>query len=153
LLFAAYLDTGYKIVLLIHIVAVLVALAPAVAHPVMYEFEKRREDGDLAALGQRMAAASRVYGIALVIAGIVGIGLISMSDDVIAWGDTWIWLSLVLWVALNGALHGLMLPAEKALGAGEDGAQKRIETVGPILVVLALVLLYLMVVKPGGGGI
>jgi uncharacterized membrane protein len=153
MLLAGYLDTGYKIVLLIHIVAVLIALAPAVAHPVMYELEKRRDDGDVAALGRRMAAASRIYGVALLIAGIVGIGLISMSDDVIAFGDTWIWLSLILWVVLNGVLHGVMIPAERALGAGEEGAQKRIESVGPILVVLALVLLYLMVVKPGGGGI
>jgi uncharacterized membrane protein len=153
MLLAGYLDTGYKIVLLIHIVAVLIALAPAVAHPVMYELEKRRDDGDVVALGRRMAAASRIYGVALLIAGIVGIGLISMSDDVIAFGDTWIWLSLILWVVLNGVLHGVMIPAERALGAGEEGAQKRIESVGPILVVLALVLLYLMVVKPGGGGI
>ena len=153
MLLAGYLDTGYKIVLLIHMVAVLIALAPAVAHPVMYELEKRRDDGDVAALGRRMAAASRIYGVALLIAGIVGIGLISMSDDMIAFGDTWIWLSLILWVVLNGVLHGVMIPAERALGAGEEGAQKRIESVGPILVVLALVLLYLMVVKPGGGGI
>lgn len=149
MILAAYRDTGYNLVLFLHIVAALVAMAPAVVHPILFELEKRRGDADPVALAGRIAAASRIYAIAVVVAGLIGIGLISMSDDVIAWGDTWVWLSLVVWIALNGVLHGAMLPAEKALAGGDRAAMKKIDTVGPVLGVMVLVLIYLMTAKPG----
>jgi len=153
MILAAVGDTGYKIVLLLHIVAVIVALAPAVVHPIMFTLEKQRDDGDVAALATRITGLpTRIYSIALVLAGVLGIGLISMGDDVIAWGDTWVWLSLVLWVVLNGVLHGVMFPTEKAIAAGDTAAIDKADKVGPVLVLLSLVLLYLMVLKPGGSG-
>lgn len=151
MLIAAYRDTGYNLVLFLHVVAVLVAMAPAVAHPIMFELEKRRDDGDMVALSQRVASASRFYAIAVVVAGVIGFGLVSMSGGLIEWGDTWVWLSIVVWVALNGVLHGAMIPAEKALAGGDRAALTKIERVGPVLGVLVLVLIYLMTVKPGGG--
>lgn len=151
MLIAAYRDTGYNIVLFIHIVAALVAMAPAVVHPILFEMEKRRDDGDVVALGRRVAATGRIYAIAVIVAGIIGFGLISMSSSLIEWGDTWVWLSILVWVALNGVLHGAMLPAERQLGQGDRSAMAKIDRVGPILGVMVLVLIYLMTVKPGGG--
>lgn len=151
MLIAAYRGTGYNLVLFSHIVTVLIAVAPAVAHPILFELEKRRADGDLVALAQRVAATSRIYVIALVVAGVVGFGLVSMSDGLIEWSDTWVWLSILIWVALNGVLHGAMLPAERALAGGDRSAMAKIERVGPVLTVMVLVLIYLMTVKPGGG--
>jgi uncharacterized membrane protein len=153
MILAAYRDSGYKIVLFIHIVTMLVAVAPAVAHPLMFALEKKRTDGDLVMLGKRVIAAERIYVVALIVTGVVGFGLISMSDSVIGWGDTWVSLSILVWIAMNGVLHGAMLPAEKALAAGDETAMKKIDTFGPILVIMVLVLSYLMVVKPGGGGL
>ena len=153
MILAAFNDTGYKIVLLLHIIAVIVAIAPAVVHPIMFALEKQRDDGDIAALATRITGLpTRIYSIALVLSGVLGIGLISMSDDVIAWGDTWVWLSLVLWAVLNGVLHGVMLPAEKAMAAGDTAAAEKADKIGPVLSLLVLVLLYLMVLKPGGSG-
>jgi len=151
MLLAAYRDTGYNVVLFLHVVAALVAMVPAVAHPIMFELEKRRDDGDLVALARRIVPASRIYAIAVVIAGVIGVGLVSMSDDLIEWGDTWVWLAILVWVALNGVLHGAMIPAEKALAGGDRSALAKIDRVGPALGVMVLVLIYLMTVKPGGG--
>lgn len=151
MIIAAYRDTGYNVMLFAHIVAVLVAMAPAVVHPILFEFEKRRPDGDQVALAGRIAPTGRIYAIAVIVAGIIGIGLISMSDDIIGWGDTWVWLSLLIWVAMNGVLHGAMLPAERAVAGGDSTAMKKIETVGPVLTLMVLALVYLMVLKPGGG--
>jgi uncharacterized membrane protein len=153
MILAAYRDSGYKIVLFIHIVTAIVAIAPAVVHPILLEFEKRRDGGDVVALGGRVAATSRIYAIAFVVSGVVGFGLISMSDSVIAWGDTWVWLSIVVWIAVNGVLHALVFPAERGLGEGDESAVKRLDTFGPVAGVLVLVLVYLMTVKPGGGGL
>lgn len=151
MLIAAYRDTGYNIVLFAHIVAVLVAMAPAVVHPILFEMEKRRDDGDAVALAGRIAPTGRIYAIAVIVAGVIGFGLISMSESAIGWGDTWVWLSIVVWIALNGVLHGAMLPAERALADGDRSAMAKIERVGPALGLMVLVLVYLMTVKPGGG--
>jgi uncharacterized membrane protein len=151
MLIAAYRDTGYNVVLFLHVVAALVAMVPAVAHPILFELEKRRDDGDLVALARRIVPASRIYAIAVVVAGVIGVGLVSMSDDLIEWGDTWVWLAILVWVALNGVLHGAMIPAEKALAGGDRSALAKIDRVGPALGVMVLVLIYLMTVKPGGG--
>ncbi|MDW3215909.1 MAG: hypothetical protein R8G01_18065 [Ilumatobacteraceae bacterium] len=151
MLIAAYRDTGYNLVLFLHIVAVLVAMAPAVVHPILFELEKRRDDGDLVALSQRIAASAQIYAIAVVVAGVIGFGLVSMSDGLIEWGDTWVWLSILVWIALNGVLHGAMFPAERQLAGGDRSAMAKIERIGPVLGVMVLALIYLMTVKPGGG--
>lgn len=153
MLLAAYRDTAYDIVLLLHILTVIIALAGAVAHPIMFQLETKRDEPDMVGLLQRLAPASRIYAIVLAVTGIIGFGLISMSDEVIAWGDTWVWLSIVLWVAINGVTHGMLLPAERAVADGDESAVKRVVLAGQIVAVIALVLLYLMVLKPGGGGL
>jgi uncharacterized membrane protein len=149
MLLAAYRDTGYKIVLLLHIITMVIALAGAVAHPLMVEFEQRRDDADVVKLAQRMVAASRIYVISFALAGVIGFGLVSMSDDVIKFGDAWVWLSIVIWLAINGILHALLLPAERSLAGGDESALAKVKQFGGIVSVLILVLLYLMVVKPG----
>lgn len=149
MIFATYRDTGYNVVLFLHIVAVLVAIAPAVVHPILFTLEQRRADGDLVALATRVAPTGRIYAIALVVAGVIGVGLVSMSDSVLSFGDTWVWVSILLWVALNAVLHAAMLPAERELAAGDTGAIKRIGSVGPVLTILIVALIFLMTVKPG----
>ncbi len=147
---ADYADTGYNIVLLLHIIAVIVALAPAVVHPILFGLEQKRADGDIVALAGRVTGLpTRVYTIALVVAGVLGIGLISMGDPIIEWGDTWVWLSVVLWIALNGALHAVMLPTERALAEGDLTVVAKLDRVGAALTALVIVILYLMVLKPG----
>ena len=153
MILAAYRDSGYKTVLLIHILASIVAAVPAIAHPVLFELEKRRTERDVVELGGRVAATQRIYLIAVIVSGVVGFGLISMSDNVISWGDSWVWLSIVFWIALNGVMHGALFPAEKALAGGDEAAMAKIDMFGRVLAVLVLVLVYLMVVKPGGGGL
>ena len=149
MLLAAYRDTGYKIVLLLHIITMIVSMTGAVAHPLMFGLEGRRADPDPVALAQRIITPSKIYAACFALAGIIGFGLISMSDDVIGWGDTWVWLSIVIWLVVNGLLHAVILPSEVAVARGETTALARLESVGKVAMVLILVLLYLMVVKPG----
>ena len=149
MLLAAYRDTGYNIVLLLHIITVIVSLAGAVAHPLLIQMEERRDDGDIVALAGRLVAPSRIYGIAFAVAGLIGFGLISMSDEVIQWGDTWVWLSIILWVAATGILHGALVPAVQTLSGGDTAALDRVKMFGAIATALILVTLYLMVLKPG----
>lgn len=150
MLIAAYRDTGYNIVLLLHVAAVIVGLAGAIAHPLMYQLEKRRAEPDMVALAQRIAAPSRIYAIVFAIAGVIGFGLISMSDSVIEWGDAWVWLSIVVWFVATGLLHGFVVPADRAAAAGDSSAAETSANIGLVVLALVVVLLYLMILQPGG---
>jgi uncharacterized membrane protein len=143
-------STGYDVMLFLHIAAVLVAMAPAFTHPLL-ERQSRSLDpaGRASVLGFIAQNSRRVYAPALVLTGLFGFGLIGMSDEVWEFGQTWVWLSILVWLAMNGVLHAMMIPAERALGAGDETALKKVETSGQILTVMLLVMLYLMVFKPG----
>ena len=154
MLLASVSDTPYKIMLFAHILLIFIALSPVVVHTIMFKLELKRPDGDLAAVASRVIGLpTKIYDGALILGAILGFGLISMSDDVISMGDTWVWLSIVLWVAFMGVLHGLIYPTEAAIARGDEDAVAQLDKVGPIGIILALVLLFLMVVKHGGGGL
>jgi len=50
---------------------------------------------------------------------------------------------------MNGVLHGMIVPGEKAIGAGDDVGGKKAELGGQLMTVMFLVTLFLMVFKPG----
>lgn len=147
MLLATLRNTGYNIVLFIHVLSVLIAMGGAVAHPILFELEKRRSDSDLVSLAQRIGTPSRIYAISYALTGLIGFGLVSMGDW--SWSATWIWLSLVLWIVTNGLLHGVMLPAERAIAAGDTSAISKLERTGPALTLLIFLVVFLMTVKPG----
>jgi len=146
-MFAALRDTGYNIVLFLHVLTVIISMAGAIAHPLLFTLEEKRTDGDLVALSKRIETPSRIYSISYALTGVIGFGLISMGDW--SWGAAWIWLSIVLWVVTNGLLHGMIIPAEKALAGGDTAAYAKIKQLGPPISVLFLVMIFLMTVKPG----
>jgi hypothetical protein len=63
--------------------------------------------------------------------------------------DSWVWPAVVLWLAMNGVLHGMILKGEKAVATGDDSGVKRIALGGQLITLMFLVSLYLMVFKPG----
>lgn len=146
MLIAALRDTGYNIVLFLHILTVIVAMAGAVAHPLMFKLEEQRADGDVVGLAQRIETPSRIYAVSFALTGIIGFGLVTMGDW--PWGDAWIWISIILWLAANGVLHAMMLPAERAVAGGDTSAMSTVNKIGPILTVLILLLIFMMTVKP-----
>jgi uncharacterized membrane protein len=150
MLLAAYRDTGYNVVLFIHIFAVIVAFAPGFVWPfVSVKLKKQGKPvgpaiGDLAAGG-----TAKVYGPALVIAGIFGYGLVGMSEKYIKFSEPWVSAAMLLWFIMLGIIFGLMLPAEKKAASGDEGAEKIISMAGGIMHLLLAVMLYLMIFKPG----
>lgn len=148
---AALRDTGYNIVLFLHVLTVIVSMAGATAHPLLFALEEQRADGDIVALMRRVETPGKIYSISYALAGLIGFGLITMGDW--GWGETWIWLSIVLWVVTNGLLHGLMLPAERAVAAGDVSAMAKVRKIGPPLTLLIWVVIFLMTVKPGASAL
>jgi hypothetical protein len=48
-----------------------------------------------------------------------------------------------------GLQHALLFPGEKALAAGDETAAQRVDTISMVINGLLIVVLYLMVFKPG----
>ncbi len=147
---AAYRGTGYNVMLFLHILTALVAFAPAFVHPLLASQTKALDASNRAKVAGMIAGnGRRIYAPALILTGLFGFALQGMSDGVIEFSQTWFWLALVVWIAMNGVLHAMLLPAERAVAGGDESAAKRVDAGGMILTVLLLVMLYLMVFKPG----
>jgi uncharacterized membrane protein len=152
---AALEDTTYHLLLLLHIVSVIVAFAPASTHPLL-EARFRREEGAAGAqrlYGHAVKNTRAVYFPALIAAGLFGGALIgaSKTNGEVVWKfeQTWVWLGIVVWVGLCGVVAGLIWPAEKKLAAGDESAASRLSAGGGLATILVLVQLYLMIFKPG----
>ena len=144
--------TAYNIVELLHVLTVLVALAPVFVHPLLRKQMRAADSAGHQHLVVAMAAnARRLYGPALIVAGLLGIALVEMSEDAISLTEGWVIAAIVIWVAMVGVLHGLIRPALKAQGAGDAsaGTEKRLEAGSGLLSILFTVQLVLMIWQPG----
>lgn len=147
---AAYRETGYNVMLFLHILTALVAFAPAFVHPLLSNQTKALDATNRGqVLGMIAGNGRRIYAPALILTGLFGFAMQGMSDGVIEFSQTWFWLAIALWLGMNGVLHAMLLPAERAVAGGDDSAAKRVDAGGAILTVLLLVMLYLMVFQPG----
>jgi hypothetical protein len=134
-------STGFKISLFLHILSVVVAFAPAILTVV--------PGGRDGALGVVERAGRTVYSPALILAGLFGIGCIFSSSvggvRLYDFSDTWVSLALVVWVAMNGVFHALVLVGQR------QGDERKVVNGEAIMTVLLIVMVYLMIWKPGGG--
>jgi uncharacterized membrane protein len=96
-----------------------------------------------------LANYRKIYAPALVLTGFLGFGVAGMSDEVYKVSDGWVLASVVLWVAMNGVLHGVQFPAERAAADGDAAAAKKAALANQAVTVLLAVTLVLMVFKPG----
>lgn len=145
--------TVYNIVELLHVLTVLVALAPAFVHPLLRrQMRAAGGDGHQHLVVAMAANARRLYSPALIVAGLLGIALVEMSEDAISMTDGWVIAAIAIWVAMNGILHGMIRPALKAQGAEavSAGADKRLEVGSALLSIAFTVQLILMIWQPGG---
>lgn len=142
-------DFIYKVFFLLHILAVIVAFAPAFVWP-LTNAGTRKEGG----IGQRVATqvvknSMVVHGPALVLVGLFGILMIVSSNEVFEFSQAWISIAFVLWILLVGIVFGAIIPAERKVAAGDESAEKQISMFGGISHVLLLLMLIDMIWKPG----
>lgn len=145
---AAVTDGSYQFLLILHILTAIVAFAPAFVRPVLINHAK--SSGDRSSLRALAASSRRIYSPALILTGVFGFGLSGMSDDVHELGETWMILAIVLWIAMNGVLHAVERPAEVAFADGDDSAEGRLTLGSTAIAVMLLVMVWLMIVQPGG---
>ena len=151
MILAAYGDTLFKVLFLGHILSLVVAFAPAVVNPILMAKVKAQDDeSTLVRVASHLASNGRqIHFPALIAVGGFGIAMVLASDEVIGFGDTWVSLAFLLWLAIGGLVLALLLPNERKLAAGDLEAEAKVALGGQIVTVLTLVMLYLMIWKPG----
>lgn len=147
---AAVGDTPYNIVLLVHILSAMVAFAPAFAHPILTSQAKTLDAANQGSVMSFLVAnGRRIYAPALIVSGFLGFALQGMSDSVFEFGQAWIILAIIIWIAMNGILHALIVPNERRMADGDMSAEKLLSIGGAAISLLLVVMLYLMIFKPG----
>jgi uncharacterized membrane protein len=151
MIFAAYADGLYKLLFFGHMASFLVAFAPAVIHPILGA--QTQADGDPGALarltGHMAGNGRRIHFPAVIALGAFGLAMVMTSGDVIGFDQAWVSLAFLVWLAICGVVSGMLLPAERKAAAGDESAYVLVERAGQIVTVLLVVMLYLMVWKPG----
>ncbi|NNE74458.1 MAG: hypothetical protein HKN26_12395 [Acidimicrobiales bacterium] len=151
LTFGAVGDTGYDIMLFLHILTMFAAFAPAFIIPFIDNGTRSPADASVRQRFFQIYApnARRIHGGTLILGGLLGFGVAGMSDEVFKLSEPWLAISVVLWVAMNGVLHAVIAPTERAIAEGDETNASRLEQGGAIMTVLFLATLYLMVFQPG----
>jgi uncharacterized membrane protein len=148
---AAGRDSGvYNLLLLLHIVTVVVAFAPLFVQPVLVRQLGSSRRGDIpAVVGSLLRSNQRIHAPALILSGFFGILLVAASDDLWKFSQGWVSAAFLVWIAMNGVLHGLHLPAQRKLAKGDRSVQQRLDLADGLLALLFLVMVVLMIWRPG----
>jgi hypothetical protein len=149
MILAAVNSTLFKLLFLGHMLSFVVAFAPAVINPVLVA--KTKGDGDPAALGRlagHLAGNGRqIHFPALIALG--GFGILMVLEGDVGFDHAWVSLAFLVWLAICGIISGVMLPGERKMATGDMAAEKTVERCGQLTTLLLLVMLYLMIWKPG----
>jgi len=137
------ISTGYKIIGTLHILAAIIAFGPLFLYPAL---QRAGAGAKIARLHLRMTLP------ALAVTWALGMGLVGMSkpegsdDAIFKMSQTWIILALIAWVILMLVGWFMIRPA---LSDDSPTARGRLASGVGISHLLLVVLVYLMVFKPG----
>jgi len=170
---AAYKDNFYDFVLVLHIFCAIVGFGAVFLNGIYgAQMKTRMQSGRVAeAIGifEANHKVSQIGEYFIYAVFVFGFALLGLSDSVIEFSQTWVWLSIVIYVLALGLSHGVLMPAVKRMGVlmhemaagpppvGGPPPQavemasigKKLGVVGPILDLSMIVVLVLMVYKPG----
>ena len=141
----------HKFLLALHVLTAVFAIGPLVHAATTASRGVRRGDAAATAASARMA---RVYGYASVIVVLLGLSLVRPKWDA-QFGDTWVWLSLVLWAVALVLVLVLIAPAldraTRLIAAGEEARAltARVAAAGGAVGLIFAGIVFLMIYRPG----
>jgi uncharacterized membrane protein len=148
----------FKILLALHLLAAVFAVGPLVHAATTASRGLRTSDAGATASSARTV---RLYSYVSVVVVVLGFGLMSAkapwdsSQHVADFGDTWIWLSTLLWVVAVALALGVVAPAlDKATelvtsGGSVDALTGRVAAAGGVVGLVFAAIIFLMVYRPG----
>jgi hypothetical protein len=171
---ATFNDGLYKFVLILHILCAIVGFGAVFLNGVYAQQMKTRlQSGRVAealAIHDANFVVSKIGEYLIYAVFVLGFAVLGLSDSLFKFSQTWVWLSVLLFAIAIGLTHAVMIPGSKRMGvlmrevvdgpppAGGPPPQvaemqaigQRMGTVGPILDLILIVIVFLMVWKPGG---
>ena len=159
---------GYNVLLLLHIVCVIVGFGGVILNG-LYAAKAQQlpPDQNLAVMEVNSFVSMKVAEIFIYLVPGWGLGLVGMSDKTYTFGQTWVWLSIVVYVLSLGVSHGALMPRVKRMletqrdmvanppSGPDDGriamlqaSGKQVGAISGVLHLSLVVILVLMIWKP-----
>ena len=163
----------YKAVVVLLILCAIVGFGAVFLNGLYGNEMKKRRGADSLAIYEANYTVSKVGEYFIYAVFIFGLALVGMSDQEWKFSQTWIWLAITLYIIALGISHGVLFPAVKRMGvlmremiaAGPpatpgpppqatemEALGKRLAAAGATLNVMLVIILVLMVFKPGAPG-
>jgi hypothetical protein len=145
----------FRILLALHLLVAVFAVGPLVHAVTTAGRGIRHGDGTATAYAARMA---RIYTYASALVVVLGFGLMSSKRNgqkVAEFSDTWVWVSLLLWVAAVALSLAVVVPtldrASTLIKAEQSvvALTARVAAAGGIIGLLFAAIIVLMVYRPG----
>jgi uncharacterized membrane protein len=173
MLLATISDTPYKFVLLLHILTAIIGFGAVFLNALYGRAAEERKGVEGLAIAEVNYDVSLVAGYFIYAVPVFGILLVLMSDKLYDFSQVWISLAFLLYIVGLGVSHGMLRPNVKKMnalmrelvamgpspagaGAGRppqvDEIERRGRAVGTasaILNLILIIILYLMIWKPG----
>jgi uncharacterized membrane protein len=161
----------YKLWFLLHILSVVFGIGTVVLNGLYAQQAQSRPGPGGRAITEANHFVSNVAEYIIYTIPIWGILLVLASHDTFKFSQTWVWLALLLYIVAIGISHAVMIPGVKRIialqkemetgpvGAGGAPPQvaemqavgRRVGTGGMVLNLLVVVIIVLMIWKPGFG--
>ncbi len=162
----------YKLVLVVHILCAIVGFGAVYLNGVYGAEMRKRRGQDAVAIFEANWRVTQIGQYFIYAVLLLGLALVGMSDKAWKFSQTWVWLAVVLYLVGIGLSHGVLLPGVKRMGvlmremvaagppqggpppqaAEMETLGKRVGTTDVALNLLIVVILVLMVFKPGAPG-
>jgi hypothetical protein len=173
---AAYRDDLYNVVLVLHILCAIVGFGAVVLNGVYGNEVKKRPGPEGIAIFDANEKVSKIGELFIIAVFVFGFVLVLLSDDVIEFSQTWVWLAMLLFIIAMALSLGVLSPtlkrmrvlmgemasgpppggsaAERPSGpppqvAEMQGLGARVAVLGATLQILLVAILCLMIWKPG----
>jgi uncharacterized membrane protein len=168
---AAYGSDAYNIVKVLHILCAIVGFGAVTLNGLYGAQAKARGGAEAAAIGQAVYRVSTVGEYFIYAVFVLGLALVAMGNNLFDFGQTWLWLSMALYITGLGLSHGVLRPRVRRMNAllvelaGSPGSggtgpppraveldalAKQVAATEMVLDLLLVVILVFMVFKPGG---
>jgi uncharacterized membrane protein len=162
MIFASIVDPGYKIVLFLHILAVVLAFGPTFGYGFLFSVVPQHPRATPAILAGIQKIDRYLVNPGMVVLLLAGIALLSMSSGAWDGSDAFVVVGFIAIIALFGVQHGFFQPqvrrakelAERDLEAGDtlspefEALGQRIGQVGMLAGIAVVVTIFFMVYKP-----
>jgi hypothetical protein len=149
----------YRVVLFLHIAVVVFIIGPLAVSSVLAS--KSVTEGQEGVKGlENSLRTFRLYGALSVLAPLLGAAMIGLGNEgkAWAWGQTWIGISLTVYLIAVADVFFVLVPStKKALaevtgGRSAELLQGRIQAAGGVAMLCWTIIILLMVFRPGGHG-